>query len=80
MKTVTAQEFNRDASRIKREASAEPVVITDHGRPSHVLLAIDEYERLTGGGVHDLADWLAMDDRVDLEVEPLDIELRVPEL
>lgn len=26
-----------------------PVFITDHGRVAHVLMAIDDYQRLTGG-------------------------------
>lgn len=78
MKTVTAQEFNRDASKVKRAASDEPVLITDHGRPSHVLVTFEEYERLTRTASLDLVDWLAMDDDIDFEVEPLDIGLRVP--
>lgn len=79
MKTVSAQEFNRDASKVKRAASDEPVLITDHGRPSHVLLAFDEYERLTGTGVTDIVDWLGMDDDIAFEPTKLDLGLRVPD-
>ena len=33
----------------KKAAKRGPVFITDRGRPSHVLLTVEEYERLTGG-------------------------------
>ncbi len=49
MKVVTAREFNQDTSRIKRFAVTEPVFVTDRGRPTHVLLSIEEYRRLSGG-------------------------------
>ena len=47
---VTSREFNQDTSRIKRAAGIGPVFITDRGKPSHVLMTIDEYERLSGSG------------------------------
>lgn len=42
MPTMTSREFNHDVSAAKRAASSEPVIITDRGRPSHVLLSIDQ--------------------------------------
>lgn len=42
----TAREFNQDASRVKRASKDGPVVITQRGRPAHVLMTIAEYERL----------------------------------
>jgi prevent-host-death family protein len=39
--TVSSREFNQDASGAKRSASKGPVVITDRGRPAHVLLTIE---------------------------------------
>lgn len=44
--TVTAQEYNREPSKVKAKAKDGPVVITDRGVPSHVLLTMEEYERL----------------------------------
>ena len=44
--TITSREFNRDVSAAKRAAERGPVTITDHGRPSHVLLTAEEYDRL----------------------------------
>lgn len=47
--TMSSREFNQDASRAKRAAKAGPVFITDRGQPQHVLLSIEEYQRLIGG-------------------------------
>ena len=46
--TLSSREFNQDASRAKRAARNGPVFVTDRGRPSHVLLTIEEYQRITG--------------------------------
>lgn len=45
---ISSREFNQDTSGAKRAAERGPVYITDRGRPAHVLLAYDEYERLLG--------------------------------
>ena len=37
--TVSSRELNQDVGRAKRAAEDGPVVITDRGRPSHVLLS-----------------------------------------
>lgn len=42
---MTSREFNQDTARAKREAAKGPVYITDRGRPTHVLLTVEEYER-----------------------------------
>jgi prevent-host-death family protein len=46
--TFSSREFNQDASGAKKAASKGPVFITDRGRPAHVLLTIEDYQRLTG--------------------------------
>lgn len=48
--SVTSRDFNQDAARAKKGALNGPVFITDRGRPAHVLLSIEEYQRLTGKG------------------------------
>ena len=48
MTTISSREFNHDVSAAKRAALEGPVVITDNGRPSHVLLTIADYARLLG--------------------------------
>ena len=47
MKTISSREFNHDVGGAKRAANQGPVVITDRGEPSHVLLSIDTYRALT---------------------------------
>ena len=79
MSTVTAREFNHDVSAAKRAAAIEPVIITDRGAPSHVLMSIEEYRRLVGDR-RNIVDWLSVDDEVDLVIEPLDLSLSTPEL
>jgi prevent-host-death family protein len=45
---MSSREFNQDTSRAKRAALDGPVYITDRGRPAHVLLTYETYERLVG--------------------------------
>ena len=45
--TLTSREFNQDATKAKRAAQSGPVIITDRGRPAHVLLTFAEYKKLT---------------------------------
>lgn len=79
MTMMSAREFNRDVSAAKREASESPVVITDRGEPAYVLLSIDDYRRLGERGAS-LVERLSMDDDLDIEFEPVRIDLQVPEL
>jgi prevent-host-death family protein len=67
---ISSREFNQNASSAKRAAAHGPVYITDRGRPAHVLLAYEDYERLLGAG--DALDRLAEPAGVE------DIELAVP--
>jgi prevent-host-death family protein len=46
--TLTSRQFNQDASGAKKAAQHGPVFITDRGRPAHVLMTIEQYQRLTG--------------------------------
>jgi prevent-host-death family protein len=56
--TMTSREFNQSASEAKKASLNGPVFITDRGKPSHVLLSIEEYRKLAGG-MTTLADALA---------------------
>ena len=49
-RTITSRQFNQDTSGAKRAAEEGPVVITDRGRATHVLLSFEEYERVAGSG------------------------------
>ena len=66
--TFSSREFNQDAGKAKKAAKAGPVLITDRGRPAHVLLTSADYQRLTGGRTK-IADLLAMPVAEDLELE-----------
>ncbi len=67
--TLSSREFNQDTSRAKKAASNGPVFITDRGKPAHVLLSIEEYQRLVGKG-RSIVDALSMPGLADIEFEP----------
>ena len=80
--TLSSREFNQDASGAKKAASKGPVFITDRGRPAHVLLTIEDYQRLTGEHMSLLqalqqgggkADFTFQPDTLDLPVRPADL-------
>ncbi|MCJ9670339.1 MULTISPECIES: type II toxin-antitoxin system Phd/YefM family antitoxin [unclassified Neorhizobium] len=48
MSTLTSREFNHDVSSAKKAAQDGPVIITDRGKPSHVLMTYDEFKRRSG--------------------------------
>ncbi len=68
--TLSSRAFNQDASGAKRAAAKGPVFITDRGRPAHVLMTIEDYQRLSGGGVS-LAQALVQESDFDFEPAPL---------
>jgi prevent-host-death family protein len=67
--TISSREFNQDAGGAKRAAEKGPVIITDRGRPSHVLLSFVDYQKLAGGG-QSLLDIVAQDEDDDIEFDP----------
>lgn len=79
MSTVTARDFNQDVSAAKRAAASEPVIITDRGKPSHVLLSIEQYQRMVADR-RSIVDWLSADDDIDLAPERVDLSLKTPDL
>ncbi len=66
--TVSSREFNQDVSRAKREALRGPVFITDRGQPAHVLLSIEEYQKISDKEIS-IIDLLAMPDAADIDFE-----------
>jgi len=67
--TLSSREFNQDTSRAKKAASSGPVFITDRGRPAHVLLTIEDYQRMTAGTAN-VIELLSMPGAEDIEFEP----------
>lgn len=74
--TLSSREFNQAASEAKRAANKGPVFITDRGRPAHVLLSIEEYQRLTLQR-RNIADALAMPVAEGLDFVPPQVTIDV---
>lgn len=66
IKSFSRGEFNRDTSGAKRAASSGPVFITERGKPAHVLMTFEEYQRITMGP-RSIVDMLGM--RADIEFD-----------
>jgi len=67
--TLSSREFNQDTSRAKKAASEGPVFITDRGKPAHVLLSIEDYQRITAKH-RSIVDALSMPGLADIEFDP----------
>jgi len=67
--TLSSRAFNQDTGAAKRAATNGPVFITDRGRPAHVLLTIEDYQKLTGGPTT-IVDMLAMQGGEEIDFEP----------
>ena len=66
--TLSSRRFNQDTSQAKKAAQRGPVVITDRGKPAHVLVTFEAYQRLTGARAK-IADLLALPEADDVELE-----------
>ena len=80
--TVTSRAFNQDIGRAKRiAAKSGPVFVTNRGQTTHVLLSIDDYQRITARD-RSLVEGLAMPGLADIDFQPpkLNIEIRPPGL
>jgi prevent-host-death family protein len=67
--TISSREFNQDAGGAKRAAEKGPVIITDRGRPSHVLLSFEDYRKLAGAR-RTLLEVVAQDEDDDIDFDP----------
>lgn len=68
--TLSSREFNQDTGRAKNAARSGPVFITDRGRPAHVLLTFEDYQRLAG-------EHSSIIDLIGLSPDEADIELEI---
>ena len=71
MKVIGSREFNQDVSAAKRIARLEPVFITDRGKPTHVLMSIDTFRRMSGQR-ESIVDLLALPAARDAELGPVE--------
>ena len=74
--TITSRAFNQDSGGAKKAAEKGPVIITDRGKPSHVLLSFEEYQKLMRGGPS-LLEALAQKEGGDFDFEPPKLDLRL---
>jgi prevent-host-death family protein len=72
--TLSSRELNHDVSNAKKAAQNGPVVITDRGKPSHVLMTYEEFQRLTGKR-RSLVEALAMPGLTDIDFDRPRVEI-----
>src|SRR5687767_9034188 len=63
---ISSRELNQDNSAAKKATDQGPVIIPDRGRPAHVLLSIEEYQKLTGCQTS-IVELLAMPNAAEIE-------------
>jgi prevent-host-death family protein len=81
--TLTSREFHQNSAKVKRAAENGPVIITDRGKPTLVVLTYEEYESKAQKERRflSLADALATPGAEDIELEiPRHGPHRFPEL
>lgn len=82
---MTSREFNQDVARAKRAAANAPVFVTDRGALAHVLLSIEEYQRLQAlkqfsepvQSKKTLAELLYMPEVADIEFDPPRLQMQL---
>jgi prevent-host-death family protein len=71
--TLTSREFHQNSAKVKRAAENGPVIITDRGKPTLVVLTYEDYEASEKKNVpktfRSLADALYMPGAEDIELE-----------
>ena len=74
MSTLTSRELNHDVSSAKKAAQSGPVIITDRGKPSHVLMTYDDFNRLSGKR-RSLVEALSMPGLSEIDFAPERVEI-----
>ncbi len=65
IKTVSGRALTLNVSEAKRATKNGPVFIMDEGRPTHVLMSIEKYQKIIPKG--NIVDLLAMPDATNNE-------------
>lgn len=76
---LTSRQLNQDVSAAKRAASGGPVIITDRGTPSYVLMTYEHYRKLGKQDQPDGTQFLqkmSMQEDIDYDFERLNFEPR----
>ncbi|MDP3258538.1 type II toxin-antitoxin system Phd/YefM family antitoxin [Bosea sp. (in: a-proteobacteria)] len=66
--TVSSRAFQQNASEAQKASRTGPVVITNRGRPTQVLLNYEAYQRLAGAR-RSIVEALAMPGLSDVDLE-----------
>ena len=79
--TLTDRELNHDVCSAKKAAQHGPVIITDRGKPSHLLMTYDDFNRLAGKR-RSLIETLSMPglSKIDFALERVEIVSRAVDL
>jgi hypothetical protein len=64
--TISSKEFEKAPKRASKAAAHGPVFINERGRHAYVLLTVEDYRRLGGGG-ESIAELLAMAEEIDFD-------------
>ena len=67
--TFSAREFNQQVGTAKRRAKDGPVFITDRRARTHVLLSVEEYQKITDGPRRSLAEALSCPEAAEIELD-----------
>ena len=73
MAIVTSAEAQKNFGRYREQALAEPVVVTQYGKPSVVIISAAEYERLSELDRR----VMRLDDMSDAEIEEM-LHAKIP--
>ncbi len=73
MQIISSRMLNQNINKAKKAALNSPVMITNRGQTTHVLLSIGEYERITGKQ-KSLLEHLAMPAAAEITFEPSKID------
>jgi len=71
--TLSSREFNQDTGRAKKASETGPVIITDRGKPAHVLMTFSDYKRVVGK-TKNILDLVGMKGASEIELEPEKIQ------
>ncbi|WP_439145357.1 type II toxin-antitoxin system Phd/YefM family antitoxin [Xenorhabdus bovienii] len=75
MTTLSSRELSQNFTRAKKAAKNGPVFITNRGRPSYVLLSIEEYQLLIKQH-RNIVDSLVMPSVADIEFKPQRVTIK----
>ena len=80
--TISSREFNQNSGRAKRAAEQGPVIVTDRGKPSLVVMKFEDYERMSEkrGSLLERLYMPGLEEiDADFEFPRMDLELQIPE-